>query len=282
MTLKKICRWFAFLAFFSILLLGCHHKSTANKSQNKNVKIAVVGSAESQIWQYVAKKAKKENINLKVVEMTDYIQPNVALDNGSVDMNAFQHGAYLKQWNKDHHGNLVSIGQTFITPLYIFSNKISNLKNLPQNAKVVIPIETAIQGRSLLAFETAGVIKLKPGVETKATIKDVIENPKNIKFVEVESASAPRVLKEVDAAVIGGGFASDAGMDVDKAIFTDADYIDTIPKDRYNIIAVKEKDKNNKTYKQIVKLYQSDDVISKMKEVGKGQFVPVWKNKLTQ
>ena len=227
-------------------------ESTTEAAQT--VKVAVVGSAAHELWDYVAEKAKKENINIEVVEMNDYVLPNTALEEGSVQMNAFQHRAYLAQWNKDKGSDLKEIGTTFITPLYYFSTKYKSLKDLPEKAKVLVPKEVAIQGRALVALQTEGLITLKEGVGTKASLADITSNPRNLEIIEAESAQAPQMLQDVDAASINGSMAQDAGLKIEDNIFTDANHLDTIPKDRYNIIVVNGKDDDNQVYKKIVEL----------------------------
>ena len=251
-------------------------ESTTEAAQT--VKVAVVGSAAHELWDYIAEKAKKENINIEVVEMNDYVLPNTALEEGSVQMNAFQHRAYLAQWNKDKGSDLKEIGTTFITPLYYFSTKYKSLKDLPEKAKVLVPKEVAIQGRALVALQTEGLITLKDGVGTKASLTDITSNPRNLEIIEAESAQAPQMLQDVDAASINGSMAQDAGLKIEDNIFTDANHLDTIPKDRYNIIVVNGKDADNPVYKKIVELYQTDDVAKKMDEIGPGQYFPVWKS----
>ena len=234
-------------AVAAITLAACGNQSSQQSSEAskateapaQTVKVAVVGSAAHEIWDYVAEKAKKENINIEVVEMNDYVLPNTALEEGSVQMNAFQHRAYLAQWNKDKGTDLKEIGTTFITPLYYFSTKYKSLKDLPEKAKVLVPKEVAIQGRALVALQTEGLITLKDGVGTKASLADITSNPRNLEII-------------------------------------DANHLDTIPKDRYNIIVVKAADADNPTYKKIVELYQTDDVAKKMDEVAPGQYFPVW------
>lgn len=260
----------------ALTLVGC---SKQEEAKVEKVKVAVVGSTSKEIWDYVAEKAKKENIDLEVIELNDYVQPNKQLAEGEIQINAFQHRAYLKKFNEEHKTNIVEIGTTFITPLYIYSTKVKSLSDLPENGTVSIPKETAIQGRALVALQTAGVIKLKPGSNTTSGVDAVEENPKNIKLLEIDSAQAPRTLDEVDAGVVNATFAKDAGISDDKRIFSDADYLDTIPSDRFNIIAVNEKDKDNEVYKKIVKLFQSEDVAKKTEEVAPGQFFPVWNKK---
>ena len=251
-------------------------ETTKETKPAEHVKVAVVGSAAHEIWDFVAEKAKKENIDLDVVEMNDYVLPNTALEEGSVQLNAFQHRAYLAQWNKDKGSDIKEIGTTFIVPLYYFSTKYKSLKDLPDHAKVLVPKEVAIQGRALVALETEGLITLKDGVGTKASLADITSNPRNLEIIEAESAQAPRLLQDVDAASINGSMAKDAGLKVEDYIFTDADHLNTIPKDRFNIIAANAKDADNPTYKKIVALFQADDVAKKMNEIGPGQYFPVW------
>ena len=268
-------------AVAAVTLAACGNQTSKQETAKEtkpaeHVKVAVVGSAAHEIWDFVAEKAKKENIDLEVVEMNDYVLPNTALEEGSVQLNAFQHRAYLAQWNKDKGSDIKEIGTTFIVPLYYFSTKYKSLKDLPENAKVLVPKEVAIQGRALVALETEGLITLKDGVGTKASLADITSNPRNLEIIEAESAQAPRLLQDVDAASINGSMAQDAGLKVEDYIFTDADHLDTIPKDRFNIIAANAKDADNPTYKKIVELFQADDVVKKMNEIGPGQYFPVW------
>lgn len=271
-------------AIVAITLAACGSQTSKEEVKEstteaaQTVKVAVVGSAAHELWDYVAEKAKKENINIEVVEMNDYVLPNTALEEGSVQMNAFQHRAYLAQWNKDKGSDLKEIGTTFITPLYYFSTKYKSLKDLPEKAKVLVPKEVAIQGRALVALQTEGLITLKEGVGTKASLADITSNPRNLEIIEAESAQAPQMLQDVDAASINGSMAQDAGLKIEDNIFTDANHLDTIPKDRYNIIVVNGKDADNPVYKKIVELYQTDDVAKKMDEIGPGQYFPVWKS----
>ena len=268
-------------AVAAVTLAACGNQTSKQETTKEtkpaeHVKVAVVGSAAHEIWDFVAEKAKKENIDLEVVEMNDYVLPNTALEEGSVQLNAFQHRAYLAQWNKDKGSDIKEIGTTFIVPLYYFSTKYKSLKDLPENAKVLVPKEVAIQGRALVALETEGLITLKDGVGTKASLADITSNPRNLEIIEAESAQAPRLLQDVDAASINGSMAQDAGLKVEDYIFTDADHLNTIPKDRFNIIAANAKDADNPTYKKIVALFQADDVAKKMNEIGPGQYFPVW------
>lgn len=268
-------------AVAAVTLAACGNQTSKQETTKEtkpaeHVKVAVVGSAAHEIWDFVADKAKKENIDLEVVEMNDYVLPNTALEEGSVQLNAFQHRAYLAQWNKDKGSDIKEIGTTFIVPLYYFSTKYKSLKDLPENAKVLVPKEVAIQGRALVALEIEGLITLKDGVGTKASLADITSNPRNLEIIEAESAQAPRLLQDVDAASINGSMAKDAGLKVEDYIFTDADHLDTIPKDRFNIIAANAKDADNPTYKKIVALFQADDVAKKMNEIGPGQYFPVW------
>lgn len=268
-----------FLTAVAVVTLAACGNQTSKQETTKpaeHVKVAVVGSAAHEIWDFVAEKAKKENIDLEVIEMNDYVLPNTALEEGSVQLNAFQHRAYLAQWNKDKGSDIKEIGTTFIAPLYYFSTKYKSLKDLPEKAKVLVPKEVAIQGRALVALETEGLITLKDGVGTKASLADITSNPRNLEIIEAESAQAPRLLQDVDAASINGSIAQDAGLKVEDYIFTDADHLETIPKDRFNIIATNAKDAENPTYKKIIALFQADDVAKKMNEIGPGQYFPVW------
>lgn len=266
------------LSVFTLVACSTPSKTATTQQQTPTkVKVGVVGAQAQELWEFVAKKAEKENIAIEIVNFSDYVKPNTALEEGSLDMNAFQHRAYLAQWNKDHKTDIKEIGTTFMVPLYYYSNKYKSLKDLPNKAKVLIPSEVAIQGRALIALQTEGLIKLKNGGSTRSNVADIVENPRELEIIEAESAQAPRLLADVDAASINGSMAKDAGLDVNAFIFSDGNHLDTIPNDRYNIIAVKGKDVDNAVYKKIVALFQQDDTAKKMNDIAPGMFIPVWK-----
>ena len=290
--MKKILttRVIAFLVtilLLSSVMTGCGSK--AETSSAKTIKKAVtvkVGttSDEPRVWEAVEKKLAKDNIKIKIVNFANGANPNQALAQGDIDLNAFQHYAYFNQNIKDLHLDLTAIGETLIVPLNLFSKKVKSVDELKEGAKIAIPNDVTNEGRALHVLENAGLIKLKDGVGSSPTLKDIASNPKNLRFVELTGAQIPRSLDDVDAAVINCGYAVDAGLDPNNdPIYKDKiDLSDPNFKPYINIIAARTKDKDNPIYKKIVKAYQSDDIAKVIEDVYKGAAIPAWDKKYSE
>lgn len=247
--------------------------SVAAHADDKVIKVGTISGPDAQIWQVVQKVAKREGLNVKVIEFNDYVQPNAALDAGDLDANSFQHQPYLDSQVKQRGYKIVSAGLTYISPLGVYSKKLKSLKDLPQGAKVAVPNDPSNENRALLLLQTQGVIKLKAGAGTNgnnATALDVAANPKKIKLVELDAAQLPRTLADVDAAVINTNFALAAGLQPTK----DAIALEDVHSPYANLIAVRAQDKDQPWVKKLVAAYQSDDVRQFLKSEFKGSMVP--------
>ncbi|SPB17403.1 dioxygenase [Caballeronia novacaledonica] len=247
--------------------------SLAAHADDKVIKVGTIGGPDAQIWQVVQKVAKREGLNVKVIEFNDYVQPNAALDAGDLDANSFQHQPYLDSQIKQRGYKIVNAGLTYISPLGVYSKKLKSLKDLPQGAKVAVPNDPSNENRALLLLQSQGVIKLKAGAGTNgnnATALDVAENPKKIKLVELDAAQLPRTLADVDAAAINTNFALAAGLQPTK----DAMTLEDVHSPYANLIAVRAKDKDQPWVKKLVAAYQSDDVRQFLKSEFKGSVVP--------
>lgn len=258
------------------LLTGCG-SSTPKSSTVKNqvVKIGITGD-DHKVWDKVKEKLAKENIDLQIVSFADYVRPNLALSEGEIDLNAFQHYAYLNKFIKDHNLKIAAIGETVFAPLAVYSQKIKSIKDIKDGGKIAIPNDATNEGRGLNLLQSAGLIKLKDGVGALPTLKDITENPKKIQFVELAATQIPRSLQDVDAAIINSGVAIDAKLDPIKgSIFIEAATNDKA-KPYINVIAAREKDKDNAVYKKVVKAYQSDDIKQFITETYKGAQIPVF------
>jgi D-methionine transport system substrate-binding protein len=242
-------------------------------ADDKVIKVGTVAGPDSQVWQVVQKVAKREGLNVKVVEFNDYIQPNAALDAGDLDANSFQHQPYLDSQIKQRGYKLTSAGLTYISPLGVYSKKLKSLKDLPQGAKVAVPNDPSNENRALLLLQTQGVIKLKAGAGVngnQATALDMADNPKKIKLLELDAAQLPRTLADVDAAAINTNFALAAGLQPTK----DSIALEDVHSPYANLIAVRTKDKDQPWVKKLVAAYQSDDVRQFMKTEFKSSMVP--------
>ncbi len=243
---------------------------------DETVKLGLVAGPSQDVWEVVIKNAKKEGINIEEVVFTDYNQPNAALQNGEIDLNAFQHVAFLEDWNDANKGDLEVAGYTFVSPMGAYSEKIDSLDDLEDGATIAIPNDPTNGGRAILALEIAGLIKVDEDAGALATPSDVIDNPKNIKFVEIDAAQLPQSLPDVDAAFINTNFLIDADMTLEEAIFIDADEPEKLNEAYRNVIAVKEENKDSELLLHIVELYQTDEVAQKLFETTKGGDRPVW------
>lgn len=236
------------------LLVGC-----GNKSENDQVvKLGVVGD-DQRLWEKAAELAEKDGIKIELVPFSDYNTPNDALVNGDVDLNAFQHKAFLDEYNHSKKTNLVPIGRTFISPIGAYSNTLKDLRDVPENGKVSIPNDTTNGGRALFLLEAAGLIELKDDVGVSPTLSDVSANPKNIDINELDAAQVARTLPDVDAAVINTNLAIDAGLSPkDDAIFMEPLNENSAP--YINYVVAREEDKDNELYNKVAAYYRTQEV----------------------
>jgi ABC-type metal ion transport system, periplasmic component/surface antigen len=270
MKFKKLLISAGIFAIFAMALVGCGNTKPAEDNQ-KEIKIGATAGPHAEVVEAVAKEAKKQGINVKVVEFTDYITPDKALASGDIDLDSYQHLPFLQNFNKQNNSDLVPITNTILMRMGIYSDKVHDIKDIPKGGIVAIPNDPTNGGRGLMLLQKAGVIKLKDGVGFKATVSDIAENPKNLQFKELEAAQLPRSLADVDAAVITMNYVMSAGLDVNKqGIFLEA-------KDEplaVMVLAARNKDKDNATYKKIAEIFHSAAVKQFIADKYKGTIVP--------
>ena len=251
---------------------ACGKKEDANIKET--VKLGVVGD-DQRLWEKAAELAAKDGIKIEFVHFSDYNTPNDALVNGDIDLNAFQHKAFLDAYNASKDTDLVPIGRTFISPIGAYSDKIKDLKDVPQNGKVSIPNDTTNGGRSLFLLEAAGLIKLKDDVGVSPTKADIVENPKNITIDELDAAQVARTLPDVDAAVINTNLAIDAGLSPkDDAIFMEPLNDNSAP--YINYVVARAEDKDNELYKKVAAYYRTPEVKALNDELYEKTQVMAW------
>lgn len=235
---------------------------------NNDKKVTIgVASNDTKAWEKVKELAKKDDIDLEIKHFSDYNVPNKALSDGDIDMNAFQHFAFLDQYKKAHKdAKIQALSTTVLAPLGIYSDKIKNIKDVKKGAQVAIPNDVSNQARALKLLESAGLIKLKKNFGLNGTTKDIESNPKDLKIKAVDAQQTARALSDVDISVINNGVATKAGKDAKK----DPIYLEKVSSDAVkpyiNVIAVNSKDMDNKTYKKIVELYHSKEAQKALKE----------------
>lgn len=249
------------LAAFALVgaIAGCgsdDKKSAPAAAEKKEITVGITPGYSEKVVEFVAKQAEKQGLKVNIKTFSDYVTPDQALASGDIDLNSFQHGPFLTAFNEKNGTKLVSIGNTYLAPLRIYSNKVTDLKDVPDGAKVSIPNDPSNGGRALLLLDKKGLLKLKEGTDpTKAVVGDIAANPKNLQIIELEAAQLPRSLDDVSISVINAGYAKSAGLDTKKALATEDN---TSP--YVNIIAAREQDKDNPTYKKFVSIFQSPEV----------------------
>ncbi|MGC9744579.1 MetQ/NlpA family ABC transporter substrate-binding protein [Pseudomonas sp. P1B16] len=234
--------------------------------------VAATPVPHAEILEFVKPQLAKEGVDLKVKVFTDYIQPNVQVAEKRLDANFFQHQPYLDEFNKAKGTALVSVAGVHIEPLGVYSSKYKKLAELPSGATVVIPNDATNGGRALLLLAKAGVITLKDNSNILSTVKDVAETPKNIKFRELEAATIPRVLTQVDAALINTNYALEAKLNPAK----DALAIEGSDSPYVNILVARPDNKDSDDMKKLAAALHSPEVKQFINEKYKGAVVPAF------
>lgn len=258
---------------FALVFTGCGNQSDSNQgAEREKLKIGISAGHEEEIWAKVKELVAKDGVDLDIITFNDYVQPNLALAEGNLDANAFQHLPYLEQFNKDHKLDIVRIADTLNYPMGIYSEKVKAISEIKEGDTLGLPNDPTNGARALILFERAGLIKLKEGVGIKATVQDIAENPLKLKFKELEAPFIPKALGDLTAAVINTNFAVENGLIPTK----DSIFIEPNDSPWVNIIAVNAKDKDKAVFQKVIKAYHSDEVKQLVKEKFGDFIVPAW------
>ena len=275
--MKKFAALIASLLLVVFAVAGCGSdnkqaasSSSSSSSQGKVLKVGATAVPHAEILEVVKPLLAKEGIDMQIVEFSDYVQPNLALNDKELDANFFQHAPYLENFMSEHSDvKLANAGGIHIEPMGIYSKKIKSLNELKDGASIALPNDPTNGGRSLLLLEKAGLLKLKDGVGVKATVQDITENPKHLQFKEVEAAQVPRTLDDVDAAVINTNFA----MQVNLVPTKDALLMEDSTSPYVNIVAVRAGDESRPEIQALMKALKSDEVKQFINDKYKGAVV---------
>lgn len=250
-------------------------KEEAAAKEEITVKVGVVGEA-NEMWNPVIEELGKEGINVELISFTDYTTPNRALADGETDLNAFQHYAYLNNEIKNNGYKITSIGDTFISAMNIYSDKVSAVSEIGEGSKIAIPNDATNGGRALKVLEAAKLIEIDPNAGDSPEKSNITSNPLNLELVEVDAANVYALLPDVTAAVINCNYALDNGLHPgEDSIFQDnVSFYEG--KSYVNLIAARTEDANNETYLKIVQAYQSEAVKEVYADTFKGAYVPAW------
>lgn len=250
------------------LLAGC----SSDETSSDKIRIGVTPEPHRTLVELVVDDLKEDGVEVEIVEFTDYITPNTTLADGDLDANFFQHAPYFDDFIEKQELDLVSIGVVHVEPMALYSNSASSLEELEDGSDIAIPNDSVNGGRALLLLEANGLIALDPAAGIEATPKDIVDNPKNFNFTELEAAFLPRALDDVDAAIINGNYALEADLNP----LTDGLVIEGGESPYANLIAVRKGEENEEKFTKLLKALQSDKVKTYIEETYEGGVVPAF------
>ena len=252
------------------LFVAACSKESGGTLNDKKLVIGATDGPHAQILEVVKEVAAEDGLELEIKPFTDYVLPNTALDEGDLDVNSYQHKPFLEKFNEDHGTDLVPVGKTILNPMGIYSETYKNFDELPDGAKFGLPNDPTNGSRALFILQESGYIKLEEGKEETASIHDVVENPKNLEFIELDAAQIPKQVSEDDAAAINTNFAMEAGLSPkDDSILlepADSPYV--------NVIVVRPGDEDSEDLKKFIEAYHSEEVRQYIEETYDGAVIP--------
>jgi D-methionine transport system substrate-binding protein len=259
-------------AVLALILASC---GQGDKKRDMSIlRVGTISGPETQLVETARDVAfDKYGLKVEIVEFEDYVLPNAALNDGSIDVNVFQHRPYLEAYKAKREEPLTIVSETFVYPIGVYSKKHTSMAALPNKAKIAIPNDPSNESRALLLLQDAGVIKLKELDGFHFTAKDVAENPRLFQFVELDAAQLPRILPDVDAAVINTNYSQAAGLLPTR----DAIFIENADSPYANVIVVREDRLEDENIMLFVRAMQSKQVEQKAQELFQGQAIPAWK-----
>ncbi|MEV6309159.1 MetQ/NlpA family ABC transporter substrate-binding protein [Streptomyces sp. NPDC051840] len=277
----KITAAVAVTAAFALGLSACGTDSDpaakgetgAGADASKPLVVGASPTPHADILNFVKKNlAEKAGLKLEVKEFTDYVLPNTATESGQIDANYFQHKPYLDDFNKKNGTHLVPVVDVHLEPLGLFSKKAKDLKDIKPGQTVAVPNDTTNEGRALQLLAANGLITVKDGVGTNAKLSDITDK-KGLEFKELEAATVPRALDDVDAAVINGNYAIEAGLQPGK----DSLALEKAEGNPYaNVLVVKKGNEADPRVQKLEKLLNSDEVKKFIEDTYKGSIIPAF------
>ena len=263
------------------LVTGCgssasssDQSSSQDNTQKKTITVAASQTPHSEILAEAAKILEKQGYELKVTVFDDYVQPNNVVESGEFDANYMEHVPYMEQFNKENGTHIVNAGGIHYEPFGIYPGTKKKLDDLAEGDTIAIPNDTTNEARALLLLQDNGLLTLKDGAGLTATINDIKENPKKLKFQELEAAQVAKVKDEVAFVVLNGNYALEAGYSVSKDSIAYEKADSEAAKTYVNIIGVKEGNENSDGIKALVKVLKSDDINKFINDKYDGAVIP--------
>ena len=261
---------------FAIALILVLALSAAAVAEGTTITVGASPAPHAEILEVAADILAEQGITLEIVQYNDYVIPNTAVEDGSIDANYFQHILYLNDFNAQNGTHLAIVDKIHYEPFGIYAGKTASLEELPDGAQIAVPNDPTNEARALLLLEAQGIIKLTEGVGLAATKLDIVENPKNVEIVEVEAAQTPRSLSSVDVAVINGNYAIDAGLKAADALAIEDASSPVIQENYANVLVAKEGNETNEALVALAEALKSDKVKAFIEETYQGAVVPLF------
>lgn len=260
--MKKNLKLVVSAVLAAAVLAGCGAGNAAKpaaKAENVKIKIGATPSPHAEILEAAKEALAKEGIDIEIVVYNDYVQPNLATDQGEIQANYFQHQPYLDDFNAENKTHVVTVGKIHYEPFGLYAGKSKSLESIADGAKIAVPNDTTNEARALLLLQANGVIKLGDGAGLTATKQDITENPHKVEIIEVEAAQIPRSLDSVDFAAMNGNYAIDAGFKPSDALVQES--ADSEAAQTYgNIVCVAEANKDAEWAKKLVSVLESKEI----------------------
>lgn len=269
--MKKILSLALIIALSLSVFVGCA-STEETPAELETLTIGVSPEPHASLVSLISDDLEEQGIKIEIIEFTDYVKPNHALEDGEIDANFFQHEPYLDDFVAKEGLHLVSAGGVHVEPMALYANGLESIDDIPEGGEIAIPNDTVNGGRALLLLQENGLITLNEDAGLEATENDIKDNPKNLTFTALEAATLPRVLGEVDGAVINGNYALEAGLNpVDDGLVIEGKESPYV-----NIVAVKEGEENEEKFVKLMKALQSDEVKAYIEENYNGGVVPAF------
>ena len=243
-------------------------------SEPVTIKIGATPSPHAEILEQAKDALQAAGINIEIVVYNDYVQPNLAVDQGELQANYFQHQPYLDDFNKENNTHVTSVGAVHYEPFGIYAGKSNDLSNIQDGAQIAVPNDTTNEARALQLLQANGIITLKDGVGLTATKQDITENPHNVEILEVEAAQIPRSIESVDFACMNGNYAIDAGFKPSDALKQE-DASSEAAQTFANVVAVADSDADSDWAKKLVEVLQSDEIANYINSTYEGGVIPI-------
>ena len=250
--------------------------SAAAMADDNTITVGASVTPHAEILEVVKPILAEQGYNLEIVEYMDYILPNTATESGEIDANYFQHELYLSDFNAENGTHLVSVLGVHYEPFGIYAGKSDSIENIADGATIAVPNDGTNEGRALMLLEELGLITLSDEATVTATKLDIVENPHNLDIVEMEAAQLPRVLGEVDYAVINGNYAIQGGLKIADALAVENSESESIKNYYVNVLVVKEGNENNEAIQALVAALQTQEVADFINSTYDGAVVPMF------